>query len=239
LLNNDLYENHKKWLFPNHSFYFHDDDAVDALLRKPFKEFPHLADFAACLPSGAAKADVWRYVLLWEYGGIYTDVDQAPGKYFNSSSIQADDDSYFVVEQGHMLSQYFAAVSPRHPLAFLAVQAALFGLYRVDDVGNQYVPMTTGPNALKLAFKHFMGDQQGTQFDRVKAGHYIGLGNRSTTVVGLGGKASNDWIDRFSLPLMEKKEHYRVMGMKHFDDARKISNDSCWQRLYTSKFSDR
>jgi len=28
---------------------------------------------------GTAKADIWRLLVLWEYGGIYTDMDNAPG----------------------------------------------------------------------------------------------------------------------------------------------------------------
>lgn len=61
-----------EWTFEGYSVYFHDDAAVDRLLAKYFPAFPHLQTVQECSISGAAKADIWRYLVLWEYGGIYT-----------------------------------------------------------------------------------------------------------------------------------------------------------------------
>ena len=65
-------ENILQWKFEGYSIYFHDDAAVDRLLDKYFPAFPHLQIVKDCSISGAAKADIWRYLVLWEYGGIYT-----------------------------------------------------------------------------------------------------------------------------------------------------------------------
>jgi mannosyltransferase OCH1-like enzyme len=52
------------WRFTNYSFYVHDDKAVDRLLWETYwPEFPHLNLLRPCMVSGAAKADLWRYVL--------------------------------------------------------------------------------------------------------------------------------------------------------------------------------
>lgn len=64
--------NLKKWEFEDHSLYFHDDAAVDRLLSKYFPAFPHLQNLLDCTVSGASKADIWRLLVLWEYGGVYT-----------------------------------------------------------------------------------------------------------------------------------------------------------------------
>ncbi len=61
-----------KWRLPGYSIYFHDDAAVNRLLEKYFPAFPHLQMIKECSISGAAKADIWRYLVLWEYGGVYT-----------------------------------------------------------------------------------------------------------------------------------------------------------------------
>jgi mannosyltransferase OCH1-like enzyme len=61
-----------KWKLPEYSIYFHDDAAVDRLLSKYFPGFPHLQNVNQCSISGAGKADIWRYLVLWEYGGVYT-----------------------------------------------------------------------------------------------------------------------------------------------------------------------
>lgn len=75
----------------------------------------------------AAKADLWRYLALWEYGGIYTDLDNLPGERFNETTIAPDTDAFFLQEQGGWLSQYFFAVAPKHPIMFLAVHDVMRG----------------------------------------------------------------------------------------------------------------
>ncbi len=65
-------DNLDKWRLPGHSFYFHDEVAVDRFMAKFWPEFPQLQLLQKCTVSGAAKADLWRLLVLWEYGGIYT-----------------------------------------------------------------------------------------------------------------------------------------------------------------------
>ena len=75
-------QNMKRWSFANHSFYFHDDEAVNKLImEKEWPMFPQLRHTMECLENagGAAKADLWRYLVLWEYGGLYVDMDSGPG----------------------------------------------------------------------------------------------------------------------------------------------------------------
>ena len=77
--NIQLWQQHKN--LEDHSLYIHDDAAVDRLLSSSSSQgqprllhslFPHLNLARKCLRSGAGLADLWRYVVLWEYGGIYT-----------------------------------------------------------------------------------------------------------------------------------------------------------------------
>jgi hypothetical protein len=59
-----------KWKLPGYSYYFHDDDAVNRLLEMDFPEFPHLrVVLRNCVTNGTLKADLWRYLVLWVYGG--------------------------------------------------------------------------------------------------------------------------------------------------------------------------
>jgi Glycosyltransferase sugar-binding region containing DXD motif len=85
-------DNLDKWRFPGYGFYVHDEDAMDRLLAKYWPEFPHLQWIQQhCMITGAAKADLWRLLVLWEYGGIYTDIDNAPGPGFqNGTAIQGE-----------------------------------------------------------------------------------------------------------------------------------------------------
>ena len=100
--------NAKTWLFPYHSIIFHDDEAVTNLIQKrSWLEFPHIQDASVCITSGAGMADLWRYLALWEYGGIYTDVDNSPGpKFVNGSLILDDTDAFLEVETGNFPVSY-------------------------------------------------------------------------------------------------------------------------------------
>jgi mannosyltransferase OCH1-like enzyme len=228
-----------------HSFFFHDDDAVDMLLNQDWPEFPQLLKALQCSISGAAKADLWRALVLWEYGGIYTDMDNAPTG-FNANTISPDDDAFFVVETMGIPSQFFFAASPRHPLTYLLIQAILHRLYDLSDTYNQYVPFVTGPGALKMAFQHFMKahppqipagtvrkDSQKSSLNRIPAGIYVGLGNRSVTVVG-SKRRPEEYIQRNAIK--NKKILYTQMGMRHFSKVhRQATNESCWRRLYETE----
>ena len=94
-------DNMDTWRLKDHFFFLHDDEAVNRLLHRDWPEFPLLKDIMKCLPEGmgAAWIDVWRLLVLWEYGGIYADMDTSPvPERFNESTITADDDAFFVQE---------------------------------------------------------------------------------------------------------------------------------------------
>ncbi|KAG7342747.1 glycosyltransferase sugar-binding protein containing DXD motif [Nitzschia inconspicua] len=227
-------DNLERWKLKNHSFYFHDEESVDRLLQEYWHEFPQLQIMQHCMVSGAAKADLWRYLILYRYGGIYADMDSAPGDLFftkdNSTTIiSSDDDAFFEVERIGVLSQYFMAASPKHPIMFLAVQQVFARLMDTDSIGHQYVPYVTGPGALKTAFIRFMGETSG---GIVSSGIYTSPTNRSLTVVGKR-RSNNQYIRRESLNAMDKKRGYELMGMKHFSRAGDPKlNTSCYLHLY-------
>lgn len=133
----------QKWsAFPNFSFYFHDDAAVDALIHgRDWPEFPQLQNTMRCLRNagGAAMADIWRYLVLYEFGGIYSDMDNYPGVNLeNGTAFTPDLDAFFIQEGGGFLSQYFFATSPKHPLMFQAVQDVMNTVHHLEDTGNFY-----------------------------------------------------------------------------------------------------
>eukprot|EP00934_Nitzschia_sp_Nitz4_P001554 Nitzschia sp. Nitz4//scaffold28_size193895//140111//141431//NITZ4_001677-RA/size193895-augustus-gene-0.312-mRNA-1//-1//CDS//3329546018//1554//frame0 len=219
-----------KWRFPGYAVYIHDDVAVDRLMAKYWPEFPHLQLFQKCSISGAAKADIWRLLVLWEYGGIYSDMDSAPGDLFqNASQIKDDDEAWFVVEKGGFLSQYFMASMPRHPLIHVTLITTLQRLLNIENIAKQYVPFVTGPGALKEGMMRFMKANEG--YDKVKKGRYVGLDGRSVTVMGSQG-STESWIRREAVQGIHKIGGYTAMGMTHFARATTKTKDSCFELLY-------
>lgn len=155
-----------------------------------------------------------------------------------------------MIEKLGVLSQYFMAVSPKHPLMYLAVHLSLRRLLELDHVGKQNIPVVTGPGALKVAFKYFMRTQEtltgedelkwkrqnpnGTRYGRVKGGTYVGVGGRRVTVAGTKETASR-LVVRGSV--YGKSEGYDKMGMKHFSQiAKKKFNESCLVHLWNLEY---
>ena len=64
----------------------------------------------SCLSSGAGLADLWRYLVLWDFSGVYTDMDDSPGQLDNGTMITYDIDALFKADRGGFISQYYFVV---------------------------------------------------------------------------------------------------------------------------------
>ena len=139
-------QNVDKWRFQNYSVYFHDDQAMDTLFTHPYtrNQFPTLREGLKCATNGATKADLWRYLVLYMYGGIYTDIDNSPTG-FNGETIQAKDDSFFAVESLGILSQFFLASSFGHPLMAKMLEVGVQQLKGTRNVMKNFPAQNTGP----------------------------------------------------------------------------------------------
>jgi len=59
-------------LNPEYEYRFHDDKDILDFLKADFPEF--LEGYKK-LKYGASKADLWRYLIIYKYGGLYADID--------------------------------------------------------------------------------------------------------------------------------------------------------------------
>ena len=231
-----------QWRFPGYELYFHNDAAMQKLFNRDWPEFPQLKQVLRCTKGGAGLADVWRALVMWEYGGIYTDIDNAPAK-FNGKTIRKDDDAFFVIERSAHLSQYFFAARPRHPLFFLLVQHMMSRLLSLNDVNMQVVSLVTGPGATRVAFCNFMGGQ-GPNFPKnnpssscwyPEAKVYRGMNGYKVRAVGHQDE-SGEYVARDVLP--DKNLIYKRMNMTYFRDLPKTeTKESCIQRIYNTDWN--
>jgi mannosyltransferase OCH1-like enzyme len=223
------------------SYFFHDDAAMQRLLERHYTTFPNLQQVVEhCTVSKTTLSDIWRYILLWEFGGIYVDLDSAP-RSFNASSIHAEDDAYFVLEVFHILSQYFMASAPRHPILWYAINIALDNMLHVADTGKVMVAFMTGPHAVHEAFTRFLqdGGYNTTTIDPdkpVKGGFYVGTNNWTLHADGSGDDADAIVVRDAMGPM--KKEEYTYMGMTHYHVTRDIATGvSCRTAIRESVLS--
>ena len=209
----------KHTLGSKYSIYIHDDIAMDKFMyQRQWMEFPELPELLSCITAGAAKADVWRYLMIWEYGGIYSDMDSAPNT-FGVDTISTQDDAWFPLESLGIPAQYWFAASPRHPVMFFSAKMALQAMAWRPDISDNDAARTTGPGAFKTGFIYFQRLVGDASNGYVTAGLYQGIQNRSVKVVGTK-ENSNEWIHRESIRGKSKRSDYEQMGMTHFSNTR-------------------
>jgi hypothetical protein len=223
-----------QWRLPGHALVIHDDAAMHRLLDAAWPEFPHLAKYMQCITvHGAPQADLWRYLVLYAYGGIYTDIDNAPVT-FTADTIAPTDEAYFVTDRLGTPSQWFMATRARHPITYLSMQEGLEHLAQEPDVGKLRVVWTTGPGAVLWGYNRFLGEKRGARVPG--PGLYTGWQGATLRIAG-DAADENAIVNRAGLTQAQKESFYAAMGMKHLKQMNVMrwgtpTNQSCWELLY-------
>lgn len=108
--------------------HFTDSQILEYFQNNPIDEFPRIADVFHAMPTGAHKADLFRYYFLYLNGGVFMDYDALLKQ--NIDHICASND-FFTVRSGYLANtvfQGFLGATPRHEL----MHAALTDAYRAD-----------------------------------------------------------------------------------------------------------
>lgn len=170
------------------------------------------------------KADLWRYLILWEQGGIFADLDVIPGESLN---IHPEYDAAFVSVRTagqSVLSQWFLATSPQHPLMYYAIQKATVSVLRA----KRAIPIQhTGPRALYDATRLFLSGTNASYRDLTAGQEYVMGG-------GAGGGAAGDSPNRArrsfhilpahfakNLASKSKDKSYKDMNMTHYSNVQR------------------
>ena len=226
----------EQWRFEGHSLFLHDDEAMDVLLKRSWKEFPHLQNVMRCMNyGGAALADIWRLLVMWEYGGIYTDIDNVPNK-FNGETLAANETGFFQIESGGIPSQWFFAVAPRHPMMYHSIMSVIQSLSNIADVGHLPVVGVTGPGALANGIGKFCHHHCPKGAERpLEAGLFEGPYGFSVRAVG-NRTNQHEWVRRAVIKEHTKADLMEKMGMEHttrYGKRIKKVQITCQQHTYT------
>jgi len=209
----------KPGILPGYSFFLYDDEAMDDFLfdkERWESTFPSLHLALKCIDeiyNPTIKADIWRVLVLWEYGGIYADIDVSPrSQRFDSHSINPDDDGLFFTESigPFYLGQMFLIASPHHPLMYYAVHTAVRNLLNAPNIIRVDAAKTSGPRAIVNAMELFMNNA--TAGRGIHNGTHVGEGGRSIRVE----YNVHSYVNTESIARPKKKRIYGVMNMTHF-----------------------
>lgn len=171
---------HIRRLNPGWEYRFYDDDDVEAFIRSAYGD--NMLDWYGRLAQeyGAARADLFRYLLMYHTGGVYLDVKSTATQPFDE--VIGSDDK-FVLSQwrnrrsevhngwglhpelwrfpGGEFQQWFIASAPGHPFLYAVIERVLLNMshYSVlrDGVGFPAVVRITGPIAYTKAIAPLLG----------------------------------------------------------------------------------
>lgn len=125
----------------------------------------NLAQLFHQLPLGVMKADVWRYAVLFKFGGIYADIDTTCTVALDSWQL-TDHELWVALENEVHFCQWTIATVPRHPLLALVLQLVEERLLKgIDSTCEHFVHQDTGPGIWTAAIRQYLKLQHLTPRD--------------------------------------------------------------------------
>lgn len=143
-------------LNPEYEYRFCDDGDIIDFLKA---DFPEYLDGYHKLKYGASKADLWRYLIMYKYGGVYADIDC---KCITPLRDWIEPESVFVTQLGTNkdICQWLIISVPRNPVFLKAAQRTLqnsknnnykASYYGFEISGNK---LALGENTPLIKFNH-------------------------------------------------------------------------------------
>lgn len=132
-------------------YYFDDDDVEKFILEY----FPHYYKYYIVLIPGAFRADLWRLLVLYKYGGIYNDIGHQYLKKIDDMIDTENDEFVSVADTDpiYAIHNAFFAVYPEHPIIKTIIDIV------VINISSKYYgtnPLEiTGPIACGIGFNSF------------------------------------------------------------------------------------
>ena len=126
------------------TYEFYDDDRCESFIKKNFDDRT-LSAFQK-LNKGAAKADLWRYCIMYKNGGVYLDLDSSI--HINLDEIINKYDNYILYDSNYNLVQWIMMYSPNNAILKKTIEMS------VDRIHNneENIFIATGPTVLSDAF---------------------------------------------------------------------------------------
>jgi inositol phosphorylceramide mannosyltransferase catalytic subunit len=152
--------NEMKLLNPEYDFILYDDDDMKLFIETNFHQ--EIFDAYCQLGVGAAKADFWRYCILYKHGGIYLDIDSQIVKPL--SDLIEDTDQCIITRESNpgIFNNWILIFAPNHPILWKCIQNCV---YNIQHKTSQDICRLTGPigpftDAINATMQRFMPSEK-------------------------------------------------------------------------------
>ena len=139
----------------NFKYIIYDDDDCDLFVKKYYPEY---YQYYLKLELPVQKADLWRYLIIYHYGGWYCDMDIYSYSSFETIKIPNKyEEDLLIVEQEFpapfkyrnvQYAQYWFAATPKHPVLFNIIEKVIYNIKNEiydKKLGDDYTLYLTGP----------------------------------------------------------------------------------------------
>jgi mannosyltransferase OCH1-like enzyme len=136
---------------------YYDDDMCTSFMKK---EFSHIVDAYNMLIPGAFRADLFRYCVLYHFGGVYGDLTQTflkPFQLFKDKTV----DIVLVRDAGLGVQISFMAYKPKSPVLEYVINKVVEDI-RQKKYGKSFLDIT-GPAAFLRHFNDFFNQNPTTE----------------------------------------------------------------------------
>lgn len=113
------------------------------------------------LPLGVMKADLWRYCVLYQYGGIYSDIDTILVKPVDEWGIKSNNKVIIGLENDIHFCQWTIASVPEHPLFTIVINMIVSKFKKgIDFTNPHFVHAYTGPGIWTRAINKLLNEPE-------------------------------------------------------------------------------
>ena len=127
--------------FKNFNYHFYNNEECDAFIKE---HYPEVYEAYNKCPLIVMKADLWRYCIIYKYGGIYADTDtilhEDPSMFIKSKQLVV------VPENNIHFCQWVFAAPPKSPILKSVIDLSVKRLLSMKEIkGEHVIHYSTGP----------------------------------------------------------------------------------------------
>jgi len=139
-----MYEASETWKAknPDYEYRYMDDDEAAKFVKDEYGDEMH--QLFINVPVGVMRGDMWRYLVVYKYGGIYADLDTLCLKPIDTWIKEGKDFIVCPEHQDHFCQWTFAA-SAGHPILKTVIDLMVERLKNADYTMPHFVHYLTGP----------------------------------------------------------------------------------------------
>jgi mannosyltransferase OCH1-like enzyme len=145
-------------------YYFYDDDMCDKFMKEHFDEKTNKA--YSMLPMAVMKADLWRYCIIYKYGGIYADTDTVcnihPNLFINNSYLTISPEN-----GANFFCQWTFAAPPNSPILKSIIDLSVERILTTQIKGEHIIHYLTGPALFTDGVIKYIKENDLPTFDHV------------------------------------------------------------------------